>query len=108
MALRITTVNLPEELQDRIDEVARASERSRSFVIRRLLEQSLSATDRAAALAAVAADGLEQYAAEHAPRERPANPAEVISAASTDGHSRLNALKKIAAGNRKTNFNGER
>jgi predicted transcriptional regulator len=96
--MRITTVNLPEELTDRIDQVARDSERSRSFVVRKLLEHSLTAADRLAALQAISDAGLEDY---NAPRERAPNATEVIAESCADGRARLDALQKIAAGNRK-------
>jgi predicted transcriptional regulator len=93
--MRITTVNLPEELTDRIDHVARASERSRSFVVRKLLEQSLTAADRLAALEAIADAGLEEA---NAPRERVSNATEVISESCVEGRRRLDALGEIAKG----------
>jgi predicted transcriptional regulator len=95
--MRITTVNLPEELTDRIDEVARASERSRSYTVRKLLESALTGADRQAALDAIAAQGLEDYA-ENGRRERAPNPSEVIAAASTAGQRMLDAHRKIAKG----------
>jgi predicted transcriptional regulator len=99
--MRITSVSLPDSLTDRIDEVARQSERSRSFVVRKLLEQSLTGEDRLHALEEIAAAGLEANAAERAACVRGPNPGEIISESSTDGHARLNAMQKIAAGNRK-------
>jgi predicted transcriptional regulator len=98
--MKPTTYNLPDELTDRIGQVARDSERSRSFVVRKLLEQSLTGADRLRALEAVAAEGLAEFAAEHA-RERGPNPGQIIAASSTEGHARLRAFDEIAAGNRK-------
>jgi predicted transcriptional regulator len=95
--MRITTVNLPEELTDRIDQVARDSERSRSFVIRRLLETALTAQERLDALNALSAQGLAEYA-DNAKCARGPNATEIIAASSTEGHARLRALGEIAAG----------
>jgi predicted transcriptional regulator len=99
--MRITSVSLPDSLTERIDSVARQSDRSRSYVVRKLLEQSLTGEDRLRALEEIAAAGLEANAAERAARVRGPNPGQVIAESSTDGHARLNAMKKIAAGNRK-------
>lgn len=52
--MKITSVSLPYELTDRIDQVARESERSRSFIVRKLLEKALSGPERLAALEAIA------------------------------------------------------
>lgn len=98
--MKITSVSLPDELTDRIDQVARDSERSRSFVVRKLLEHSLTATERMAALDAAAAEGLREFAdGANAPRER-LNATEVIASPEScaDGRGRLAALEKIAAG----------
>jgi predicted transcriptional regulator len=96
--MRITTVNLPEELQDRIDEVARHSDRSRSSVIRILLERSLTGADRMTALDAVAAQGLREFAdAGKAPRARSATELIGSKESCADGAGRLAALEKIAA-----------
>lgn len=95
--MKITSVSLPTELTDRIDQVARDSERSRSFVVRKLLERSLTGKERLAALEEIAAQGLEEYAAKHA-REPGQNPGEIIAESSTDGHRRLDAMQKIAKG----------
>jgi predicted transcriptional regulator len=99
--MKITSVSLPDSLTDRIDEVARQSERSRSFVVRKLLEQSLTGADRLAALEQIAAAGLEENAAERAARPRAPNATETIAESCIEGHARLRALNKIAAGNRK-------
>jgi predicted transcriptional regulator len=99
--MKPTSVALPSELTARIDSVARQSDRSRSYVVRKLLENALTGEDRLRALEAIAAAGLEANAAEREARVRGPNPGEVIAESSTDGHARLNAMKKIAAGNRK-------
>ena len=93
--MRITTVNLPEDLHDRIEEVARQSERSRSYDVRKMLEASLTAQDRASALQAIADAGLAEY---NAPRENSANASAVIAESCTDGRARLDGLQKIAKG----------
>lgn len=95
MRNRITTICLPEELHARVDAVARESERSRSYVVRKLLEQSLTGADRLTALQAIADQGLAEYDQSHS-RERGPNPGEVIAASAEDGHARLRALNKIA------------
>lgn len=97
--MKITSVSLPDSLTDRIDQVARQSERSRSFVVRKLLEQSLTGADRVAALEGIAAAGLDAYA-ENARREPAPNPGKVIADSSTEGHARLRAHQKIARGAR--------
>jgi predicted transcriptional regulator len=99
--MRITSVSLPDSLTERIDSVARQSDRSRSYVVRKLLEQSLTGEDRLRALEEIAAAGLEANAAERAARVRGPNPGEIIAESATDGHDRLRALNRIAAGNRK-------
>jgi predicted transcriptional regulator len=99
--MKITSVSLPPGLTDRLDQVARDSERSRSYVVRKLLENALTGEDRLHALEEIAAAGLEANAAERGARVRGPNPGEVIAESSADGHARLNAMKKIAAGNRK-------
>jgi predicted transcriptional regulator len=99
--MKITSVSLPTGLTDRLDEVARDSERSRSYVVRKLLENALTGEDRLRALEAIAAAGLEANAAERAARVRGPNPGGIIAESSTDGHDRLRALSRIAAGNRK-------
>jgi predicted transcriptional regulator len=100
-SMKITSVSLPIALTDQLDQVARQSDRSRSYVVRKLLENALTGEDRLHALEEIAAAGLEENAAERAYRVRGPNPGQVISESSTDGHARLNAMKKIAAGNRK-------
>jgi predicted transcriptional regulator len=96
--MRITSVSLPDALTDRIDNVARQSDRSRSYVVRKLLENALTGEDRLAALQAIADAELEAHAAA---RPRAPNATEVISESSASGHAALRALNKIAAGNRK-------
>jgi predicted transcriptional regulator len=98
--MKPATFNLPAELTDRIGQVARASDRSRSYVVRKLLEQSLTGQERLEALKALADAGLEDYA-ENAKRERAPNASEAIAESCVDGHARLASLQKIAAGNRK-------
>ncbi len=97
--MKITSVALPIDLTGKIDELARQSERSRSFVIRKLLEHSLTAEERMAALKAIAEYGLEDYA--NTAHERAPNPAAIVAAASTEGKAMLTAHEKIASGNRK-------
>jgi predicted transcriptional regulator len=94
--MKITSVSLPTGLTDRLDQVARDSERSRSFVVRKLLEHALTGQERLDALQAIADAGLEENAAERAARVRGPHPGEVIAESSADGHARLNAMKKIA------------
>jgi predicted transcriptional regulator len=89
------------DLVRRIDNIAAATDRSRHYIACKLLEQSLTAPDRLHALEEIAAAGLEANAAERAACVRGPNPGEIISESSTDGHARLNAMQKIAAGNRK-------
>ena len=97
--MKPTTYNLPTDLTDKIDQVARDSERSRSFVVRKLLEHSLTATERMAALDAVASEGLREFA-DSANAPRALNATEVMAAESScaNGHTRLATLRKIAAG----------
>jgi predicted transcriptional regulator len=96
--MKITSVSLPYELTDRIDQVARESERSRSWLIRKMLERALSGADRLAALEAIAAAELE---AENVPREKGPNATAIISESCVEGRRRLDALSEIAAGNQK-------
>jgi predicted transcriptional regulator len=93
-------LTLPAPLIEALDAEARAQDRPRSYVARKLLERSLTGPDRLAALEAVADAGLEDYAA-GAARERSRNPAEIVAAASTDGQRMLDAHREIAAGSRK-------
>jgi hypothetical protein len=83
-------------------EAARVADTKNAAVeaARKLLERSLTAENRVAALQAISDAGLAEFAAS-ATRERPRNPAEVIAAASVDGQRLLDAHRKIAAGNRK-------
>jgi predicted transcriptional regulator len=97
--MKITSVALPDELTDRIDQVARDSERSRSFVVRKLLEASLTGKDRASALQAIADQGLEDFAAEHS-RDHGPNATAVIAESCADGRARLDGLQKIAGGSK--------
>jgi predicted transcriptional regulator len=94
--MKITSVALSNELTDRIDQVARDSERSRSYVVRKLLENSLTGADRLRALESIAATELE---ASNTPRERAPNASALIAESCPDGRARLEALKKIAAAN---------
>jgi predicted transcriptional regulator len=97
--MKPTTYNLPSDLTDKIDQVAIASERSRSFVVRKLLEHSLTATERMAALDAVASEGLREFAdAAGTPRALNATEAIASPESCADGPGRLAALEKIAAG----------
>ncbi len=94
--MRITSVSLPAALTDQLDQVARQSERSRSYVVRKLLEQSLTGVDRLAALQAIADDGLEEYTENSRPKRGP-NATEIIAEASTAGHEAVRAHQKIAS-----------
>src|ERR1700722_8155422 len=97
--MKPTSIALPDELTGRIDQIAREADRSRSWVIRTLLERSMTGAERQDALNAIAAQGLEEYAA-NANREKAPNATAVISEASVEGHARLRALNKIAKGAR--------
>jgi len=99
--MKPTSVALPSELTERIDQVARDSERSRSYVVRKLLENALTGEDRLRALEAIAAAGLEANAAERASRPRAPNATAIAAAGSTAGHDAVRVHQKIAAGNRK-------
>jgi predicted transcriptional regulator len=99
--MKPTSVALPSELTERIDQVARDSERSRSYVVRKLLENALTGDDRLRALEEIAAAGLEANAAERAYRVRGPNPCQVIAESATDGHARLAAMGKIAKGGKR-------
>ena len=90
--MKITSVSLPTELTDKIDQAARRIDRSRSWVIRNLLENPESRLD---ALKQIADAGLEAY---HAPRERAPNATDVIADSCDEGRRRLAALEKIAKG----------
>jgi predicted transcriptional regulator len=98
--MRITSVSLPDSLTERLDSVARQSDRSRSYVVRKLLEQSLTGADRLHALEQIAAQGLEENAAART-REKEPNATALISEASVEGHAAVRAHQTIAAGNRK-------
>jgi metal-responsive CopG/Arc/MetJ family transcriptional regulator len=97
----LVTVSLPRAVLDQVDAAAQKERRTRSNFIRTALERSLTGADRLAALQEIAAAGLEEYAADHAPRERPANPAQIVAEASTEGQRMLDAHRAIAAGNRR-------
>jgi predicted transcriptional regulator len=99
--MKITSVSLPPGLTDRLDQVARDSERSRSYVVRKLLENALTGDDRLHALEEIAAAGLEAGAAERASRPRAPNATAIAAAGSTAGHDAVRVHQKIAAGNRK-------
>jgi predicted transcriptional regulator len=99
--MKPTSVALPSELTERIDQVARDSERSRSYVVRKLLENALTGEDRLRALEAIADAGLEANAAERASRPRAPNATAIAAAGSTAGHDAVRVHQKIAAGNRK-------
>jgi predicted transcriptional regulator len=97
--MKITSVSLPHELTDRIDQAARHADRSRSWLIRKMLERALTGADRLAALEAIAAAELEAANVERVPAP---NASEVIAAASADGsRALLAAHEKIAATSRK-------
>jgi predicted transcriptional regulator len=92
-------LTLPGPLLKALDLEAQAQDRPRSYVVRKLLERSLSGTERMEALNAVAAEGLREFA-DAAVVPRALNATEVIASpeSCTDGHGRLAALEKIAAG----------
>jgi predicted transcriptional regulator len=94
--MRITTVTLSDDLHNRVDQVARDSERSRSFVVRKLLERALTGEDRMTALKAIADAELE---AGRSPRERAPNAGELLD--TTEGRARVQSLERIAAANMK-------
>jgi hypothetical protein len=82
-----------------LDQEAQAQDRPRSYVVRKLLERSLTGTERMAALDAVAAEGLREFAdSANAPRALNATEAIASPESCADGHGRLAALEKIAAG----------
>jgi hypothetical protein len=76
--------------------------KSRSQFVDLTLERALQITgeSRLAELEEIAAAGREEYA-EGFKRPRAPNATEVIAEASVEGHARLRALNKIAAGNRR-------
>ena len=94
--MQITSVALPETLVERIDQTAAAADRSRSYVIKKLLEHSLTAADRATALDMLAA---AEVAAANAPRARAENAGQLIAESCADGRARLDGLSKIARSN---------
>ena len=96
---QLVTVSLPPEVLEQIDAAAQRERRTRSNFIRTALERSLTGEGRMAALQAIADAGLADAA--NATQERAPNPSQVVAESSADGHARLNALQKIAAGNRK-------
>jgi predicted transcriptional regulator len=83
------------DLVRRLDDIAQATDRTRHYVARKLLEQSLTGADRLAALQAIADAGLEEYTENSRPKRGPSATA-VISAASTAGHEAVRAHQKIA------------
>ena len=97
--MKPTTYNLPTKLTKEIGQIARQSERSRSYVVRKLLESALTGTDRLAALTAIAAAELEDEAANRQ-HERGPNSGQIIADSSADGHRRLAALGEIAKGSK--------
>jgi predicted transcriptional regulator len=96
--MKITSVSLSHELTDRIDQVARESERSRSWLIRKMLERALTGEERLEALQAIADAEIEEA---NMPREKGPNATAVISESCVEGRRRLDALREIAAGNQK-------
>src|ERR1700679_1312359 len=95
-SMKITSVSLPIALTDQLDQVARQSDRSRSYVVRKLLENALTGADRLRALEEIAAAGVEENAAERASRPRAPNATQVISENSIAGHDAVRAHQKIA------------
>ncbi|MGO9039042.1 MAG: hypothetical protein ACLPV2_16245 [Steroidobacteraceae bacterium] len=93
-------MTLPAPLIKALDDEAQAQDRPRSYIARKLLEKALSGADRLAALQAISAAELEAAAAD-GDRERAPNASEIISQSCADGRARLDALQKIASGNRK-------
>jgi predicted transcriptional regulator len=93
-------VRAPADLVRRIDNIAAATDRSRHYVARKLLENSLTGEDRLAALQAIADAELEASAAART-REKAPNATQVISENSTAGHNAVRAHQAIAAGGRK-------
>lgn len=92
-------LTLPSPLLKALDEEAQAQDRPRSYIVRKLLERSLTAADRVAALDAVAAEGQREFAdAANAPRARSATEVIASPESCADGHGRLAALEKIARG----------
>jgi predicted transcriptional regulator len=86
------------DLVRRIDDIAQATDRSRHYVARKLLENSLTGEDRLAALQAIADAELEAHVAT---RPRAPNATAIAAAGSTAGHDAVRVHQKIAAGNRK-------
>jgi hypothetical protein len=72
----------------------------RGWARSQIVDLVLSGADCLDALQVIADVGLEAYHAAHA-REKAPNATETIAASSTEGHARLRAFDKIAAGNRK-------
>jgi predicted transcriptional regulator len=91
-------VRAPADLVRRLDDIAQATDRSRHYVARKLLESSLTGADRLAALQAIADAGLEENATERAARPRAPNATQVISENSSAGHDAARAHQKIARG----------
>jgi predicted transcriptional regulator len=95
--MKITSVALPADLTQRIDAVAKDADRSRSWVIRTLLERSMTGADRLRAFEEIASAGLEEYAA-NGTREKAPNATAVIAESCVEGRRRLAALDEIAKG----------
>lgn len=92
-------LTLPGPLLKALDQEAQAQDRPRSYVVRKLLERSLTGTERMAALDAVAAEGLREFSdAANAPRTPGGNEVIASPESCADGRGRLAALQKIAAG----------
>jgi predicted transcriptional regulator len=86
------------DLVRRIDDIAQATDRSRHYVARKLLENSLTGEDRLAALQAIADAELEAHVAT---RPRAPNATQVVAENSTSGHAAVLTHQKIAQGTRK-------
>jgi hypothetical protein len=102
--MKIRSISLPEGLDQAAAAAAQRDGRKYSDWARRAIERAVgevTGETRLADLEEIAAAGLADYEAAHAPRAR-SNPAEIIAAASTAGHDALRAHQQIAAGNRKS------
>ena len=89
-------LTLPGPLLKALEAAAQAQDRPRSYIVRKLLERSLTGQDRLTALEEVAAAGLEQYAAEHAPRVPVPN-----RVTSAEGNARIAEFTQIAERNKR-------
>jgi predicted transcriptional regulator len=58
--MKPVTFNLPDEQSAWLGEVSRASERSKSFIIRKLIERAQTGDQRLEALSQIAAAGLAE------------------------------------------------